>query len=334
MDYYQKTSNIALTCRYFGISRKTFYYWLRRYNPFNLRTLEDRSRAPIHRRKPEITSLQEQRIVSLRKKYIRYSKLKLAVIYQRIYQEKISSWKIQRVIQKHKLYYLPVKTAKIQRRRLRSQKKKRITELKKEKRTGFLICADVIVLYWNSLKRYIFTVIDFYSKIAFARMYTTKSSKSAKDFLNRLYYLYQAKIDNLQTDNGSEFQGYFERTIQQLPKKIQRYFNRPKTPKDNPVNESFNGTLKREFLSLGNFTPNVNIFNKNLTEWLIEYNFNRPHQALGYQTPIEFHFQHHKVLPMYPSKVLTKINLLAIIKVEEKEGISSDSACRFLKAIA
>jgi transposase InsO family protein len=301
MDYYQKTSNIALTCRYFGISRKTFYYWLRRYNPFNLRTLEDRSRAPIHRRKPEITSLQEQRIVSLRKKYIRYSKLKLAVIYQRIYQEKISSWKIQRVIQKHKLYYLPVKTAKIQRRRLRSQKKKRITELKKEKRTGFLICADVIVLYWNSLKRYIFTVIDFYSKIAFARMYTTKSSKSAKDFLNRLYYLYQAKIDNLQTDNGSEFQGYFERTIQQLPKKIQRYFNRPKTPKDNPVNESFNGTLKREFLSLGNFTPNVNIFNKNLTEWLIEYNFNRPHQALGYQTPIEFHFQHHKVLPMYPS---------------------------------
>ena len=36
---------------------------------------------------------------------------------------------------------------------------------------------------------------------------------------------------------------------------------------------------------LGKFNSDVKIFNKDLTEWLIEYNFNRPHQALGYQTP-------------------------------------------------
>ncbi|MBI4209435.1 MAG: transposase, partial [Deltaproteobacteria bacterium] len=41
------------------------------------------------------------------------------------------------------------------------------------------------------------------------------------------------------------------------------------------------------------------------TEWLIEYNFHRPHQALGYQTPIAFHYQHHKVLPMYPSSTVS-----------------------------
>jgi len=305
MDYYHQTSNVALTCRYFGISRKTFYYWLKRYNPFNLYTLEVKSRAPKNRRKPEITPLQEQRIISLRKKYIRYSKIKLAVIYQRIYQERISSWKIQRVIQKYRLYYLPLKTAEIQRRRLKAVKKKRITELEKEKRTGFLICVDAVVIYWNSLKRYIFTAIDFYSKIAFARMYTTKSSKNAQDFLKRIYFLYQGKIENLQTDNGSEFQGYFERTIQQLPKRIQRYFSRPHTPRDNPINENFNGTLQKEFISLGNFTPDVKIFNRDLTEWLIEYNFNRPHQSLGYQTPTEFHFQHHKVLPMSSSSAVS-----------------------------
>jgi transposase InsO family protein len=301
MDYYRETSNVALTCRHFGISRKTFYYWLKRYNPQNPKTLESRSRAPHRTRKPEITPLQEQRIISLRKQHLRYSKLKLAVIYQRIYQEKISSWKIQRVIQKHRLYYQPIKQAKIQRKRKNSIRKKRITELKKQKRIGFLICLDVMVIYWNSLKRYIFTAIDYYSKIAFARMYTTKSSKSAQDFLQRLYYLYQGKIENFQTDNGSEFKGYFEKTINQLPTKIQRYFSRPHTPKDNPVNENFNGTLKREFLNLGNFTPDVKLFNKDLTEWLIEYNFRRPHQSLGYQTPIELHFQHHKVLPMSPS---------------------------------
>ncbi|PJA11066.1 hypothetical protein COX67_01680, partial [Candidatus Falkowbacteria bacterium CG_4_10_14_0_2_um_filter_36_22] len=37
--------------------------------------------------------------------------------------------------------------------------------------------------------------------------------------------------------------------------------------------------------------------NHNLTEWLIEYNFKRPHQSLNYQTPLKF----SKVLPMYSS---------------------------------
>ena len=301
MDFYHRHSNVSLTCRHFGISRKTFYCWLNRYDPYNLKTLEDRSRAPIRRRQPEITPLQTERVILLRKKYIRYSKIKLSIIYERIYHEKLSSWKIQRVIQKYNLYYQPVRTARIQAKRLTGIKKKRITQLKKEPRAGFLICSDTIVIYWNSLKRHIFTSIDYFSKIAFARMYTTKSSKNAEDFLKRLYYVYQGKIENLQTDNGSEFQGFFEKTIQQFPTKIQRYFSRPRTPKDNPINENFNGTLRKEFIDLGNFTPDVELFNKNLTEWLVEYNFNRPHQSLGYMTPVDFHYKHHKVLPMCPS---------------------------------
>jgi len=301
LDYYHKHHNISLTCRYFGISRKTFYTWLKRYDSSDLSSLETRSRAPLKRRQPEITPEQELRVIKLRKHHLRYSKFKLAVIYKRLYKEPISSWKIQRVIQKHQLYFKPAKTARTQARRFKAIRKKRITELQKQPRAGFLLCADAIVIYWNSFKRYIFTCIDHYSKIGFARMYATKSSKSAQDFLWRLLYLYQHKIANLQTDNGSEFQGYFEKTLKALPQKIQRYFSRPHTPKDNPVNEKFNNTLKREFLDLGNFTPDVKLFNKALTEWLIEYNFNRPHQALGYQTPIEFHFQHHKVLPMCPS---------------------------------
>ena len=301
MDFYRQTANVSLTCRHFGIPRKTFYYWLRRYNPYNPKTLEDRSRAPRRVRQPEITSEQELRVIKLRKKHISSSKIKLAIIYEREYGEKISSWKIQRVIQKHHLYWQPIKNARTQAKRKKATVKKRITELKKEQRQGFLICCDAIVIYWNSLKRYIFTCIDHYSKISFARMYSTKSSKSAQDFLKRLLWLYQFKIENLQTDNGSEFQGYFEQTIQELPKKIQRYFSRPHTPKDNPVNETFNGTLQKEFIELGNFTPDVKLFNKGFTEWLVEYNFNRPHQSLGYQTPIQFHFQYHKVLPMCPS---------------------------------
>lgn len=299
MDYYARTANVVATCRHFGISRKTFYHWFKCYSPNRPQTLEDHSRAPHKRRQPEITALQEERIASLRREYIRYGKIKLALIYQQRYKEKISSWKIQRVIERRNLYYHPVKNQRIQKRRLSGQKKKCITELKRESRIGFLVCIDAVVIYWNSLKRYIFTGIDRHSKIAFARMYTTKSSKNAADFLNRLFWLLDGRIENLQTDNGSEFQGLFSRTLLSLP--ITHYLSRPHTPKDNPVNEHWNGTLQREFLDLGNFTTDPLLFNERLTEWLVEYNFKRPHQTLGYQTPIDFHYQHHRVLPMCPS---------------------------------
>lgn len=171
-DYYKKSDNVSKTCRYFGIARKTFYKWQKLYDPKNLWTLETHSRAPIRRRQRQITGEQEMRIVNLRKKHIKYGKIKIAKIYEREYGETISSWKVQKVIQKYpKLYHNPAKTAKTTRKRLNAVKKKRITELKKKPKAGFLLCLDTIVIYLNGLKRHIFTAIDHCTKVAFARMY-------------------------------------------------------------------------------------------------------------------------------------------------------------------
>jgi transposase InsO family protein len=297
-DYFRECQNVSKTCRYFGIPRKTFYKWQKVYDPNNLFSLENRSRTPIHTREPEITAEQEKRIKELRKKYIRYSKIKIARIYENIYGEYISSWKAQRIIRRYKLYYNPSKIAKITRKRLKAKKKKRITELKKKPKAGFLLCLDAIELRYQNLKRYIFTGIDFFSKVAFARMYKNANSYNAADFLNRLMYLIDGKIENIQTDNGSEFDKYFEQGCRKM--ELERYYSRPGTPKDNPVNERFNQTLQYEFVKLGNFSTDVPIFNQKLTEWLIEYNFQRPHETLGYETPINFN-NSTKVSPMYPS---------------------------------
>jgi transposase InsO family protein len=67
------------------------------------------------------------------------------------------------------------------------------------------------------------------------------------------------------------------------------------------MDERFNRTLKEEFIALGNFTPDPVQFNQELTEWLVEYVFHRPHQSLGYLTPWEFYQKTAKVLPMYSS---------------------------------
>jgi len=241
-------------------------------------------------------------VISLRKEKIRYGKMKLKVLYEGRYREPVSSWKIQRVIEKHGLYFNPVRTEKLRTKRKASKVKKRITELTKEKRSGFLIAIDTIVLYWMGTKRYILTAIDEYGKIAFARMYPSKHSKYAKDFLTRLWYLLDGNIENITRDNGTEFAGEFDVAVEELG--LGSYYSRLKTPTDNPVNERFNRTLQDEFIALGNMTDDCELFNKHLTEWLIEYNFKRPHQSLDYMTPVEFN-EKYQVSGMYSSRTIT-----------------------------
>ena len=299
MDYHHQGYTVAQTCRYFGIAPKTFHKWRKRYNPNDLTSLEEKSRRPKRTRIWQVTREEERRILALRARYIRYGKMKLSVIYETIYQEPISSWKIQRVITKHHLYYHPKKNKLTQAKRARSGLKKRITELKKEPRSGFLIAVDTICLNVYGQRRYILTGIDVHGKIAFARMYPGHGSAYAADFLKRLHYLLDGKIENIQTDNGSEFAKYFEKAATEL--KLTHYHSRIRTPKDNAFDERFNRTLQDEFIALGHLTSDCGIFNKELTEWLIEYNFHRPHQTLQYLTPIQFEVNYSKVLPMYPS---------------------------------
>jgi transposase InsO family protein len=293
--------DVALTARHFGISRKTFYHWLPRFEKDFLRGLEDRSRAPLRKRSRMYTPRQYERIVWLRREHIRYGKTKLLALYRQKYPEDytLSDWKVQCIIQASGLYYEPKKQARINRKRSVARTRKKITELKRKPVSGFLLCIDTVVRYWHGQKRYIMTAIDRHTKVAFARMYTTHSSSSARDFLERLHLLLDGKIENIQTDNGSEFHRHFDDACRAL--NLEHYWSRPKTPKDNAVNERFNRTLQDEFLSFGNATTDTTVFNRNLTEWLVEYNFRRPHQALGQLPPINFMFKYHKVLPMYPS---------------------------------
>lgn len=301
--YYDHQKDAYLTARYFGIAPKTLYKWLKRFNPKNLASLEEESRAPIQRRTPTITSLQEQRIIELRKQHMMYGKMKLAILYRNEYHTIISSWHIQRVITKWKLYPNRKKNETIQVKRKRSGKKKRIQALTKKSYPFFLFALDTIEVRIQGLRRYIFTAIDRASKLAYARMYKSKSSFAARDFLLRLLFLTDHQLLNLGMDNGSEWAKYFQEACALLG--IEQYFSRVRTPKDNPVNERFNQTLEYEFLFQGNVTPHIHEFNQRLSEWLIEYNFRRPHQSLDYLTPIEYTCNHTKLLPMYPSRTFS-----------------------------
>jgi transposase InsO family protein len=288
--------DVSLTCRHFGIGRSLFYKWKVRFDGTHLQALEDASRSPRSKRKRVASSLKDGRVIALRKRYPAYGKEKIRVLYERIHEESITSWYIQRVIETYHLQrrQKPRKVGKYPK-----TKKKKVIELKKEPVTGFLLHLDSIVLHRNSLKRYIITAVDEHSRIAYARMYTTHASRGATDFFRRLHYLLEGNILHVHTDNGSEFHKHFEDGLQEL--NLSHWWSRPRTPKDNPRNERFNRTLKEEFLQFGNYTSDVAVFNRRLTEWLVEYNAIRPHQSLGYKTPLAFAEGHRDLSMMYSS---------------------------------
>ncbi|HEO63838.1 MAG TPA: transposase, partial [Candidatus Omnitrophica bacterium] len=116
-----------------------------------------------------------------------------------------------------------------------------------------------------------------------------------------MQYTINQPIENIQTENGSEFAYYFEQRANKL--KIDRYFSGVKTPKDNPEAERFNQTLKYEWLYDSNLDLDCDRFNRKLTEWLIEYNFNRPHETLDYLTPME-HIENKSTKIRSPVEVL------------------------------
>lgn len=294
-------ATVAVTCRRFGLTPKTYHKWVKRYDPANLRSLEDLPKVPRHRRQKEYTPLQYARVVAIRREFLRYGKLKILDRYQSRYPNdpSLTLWHVQCIIQASGLYYHPAKHARTQAKRRRAETKKRITSLRLKRRRGFLFRLDTVTRHSAGLTRTIFTAIDHHAKLAFARMYATKHARNSRDFLYRLHLLTNGKIEHLGHDNGSEFQGDFARAAERLG--IPQYWSRPRTPKDNAVCERFNRTLQEEFIQFGNMTTDTAVFNRNLTEWLIEYNFRRPHATLGYVSPIQFIYRNHRLLPMTPS---------------------------------
>ena len=284
--YYQKAGeNGALVCRHFGLHRNTFTKWLKRFDPANLRRLESESRRPKNVRHRRGIPLHDDRIIALRKAHPCWGKMKLKTLYRTIHGSPITSWYIQRVIEAYHLNRPPA--TRRQNHPKSAYTKKKITELKEKLPVpGFLLHFDSIVLHLFGVKRYILTSVDHHARLGYAWMYRSHASRAAEDFLLRMRYLIGSKIQNIHTDNGSEFHKHFLTAAEKLD--MTQYWSRPKTPKDNPMNERFNRTLKEEFLKQGNFHPDPALLNPKLTQWLIEYNSVRPHQALGYLTPLAY----------------------------------------------
>jgi len=291
MDFYRRSSNVARTCRHFGISRQTFYRWRRRYDPQNLATLEERSHRPQRRRQATWSASLAERVLALRLRYPRWGKDKLAVL---IRQQKltVSTSMVGRILTQLKrqgrLIEAPRSGVPGSRRALRS----RPYAIRKPKqyavsRPGDLVQVDTLDV--RPLPGVIFkqfTARDVVSRWDVIQAHTRATAFTAVQFLDTLLHRMPFPIRAVQVDGGSEFAAEFEAACQQ--RGLRLFVLPPRSPKLNGAVERANRTHTEEFYQVTLCSLEMKKLNRELRQWEKIYNTVRPHQSLGYLTPQQF----------------------------------------------
>lgn len=133
------------------------------------------------------------------------------------------------------------------------------------------------------------TFVDTYSKVAFAKLYTTKTPIAAADMLNDrvLPFFEQHSLPMLRilTDRGTEYCGKAEQHDYQLYlaiNNIEHTKTKVRSPQTNGICERFHKTILQEFYQVTfrkKIYSDIENLQNDLDEWLDYYNTRRTHQG-------------------------------------------------------
>ncbi len=155
---------------------------------------------------------------------------------------------------------------------------------------------DTISIFTSGLKRYIFTALDVSTRFAFAYAHKSSSSACGSDFLDKFLKVAPFTTRRVQTDNGSEFAKHFEQCCQE--KGLVHFFNYPKHPEANGYLERFNRTIQDQFVNWYiDILDEPAEFNRELMEYLIWYNTEKPHRGIGNLPPLRYYLDNFITTP-------------------------------------
>jgi transposase InsO family protein len=272
---------VARTCRHFGISRRAFYKWKRRYADHGDAGLCDRPRRP--NTSPRATPKDVvSKILYLRQNY-HFGPSRIADYLKRFHQLAIATSSVHRILGAHGMNRLPAN----QKHRPHKQRWQRYEKAQ----PGHRLQLDVKFLERipGTRKRlFQFTAIDDCTRIRVLKVYDACNQTTAIKFIDEVLRRLPFRVLVVQTDNGAEFQSRFHWHLEK--RDVRHVYIRPRTPHLNGKVERSHRVDDQEFYQLldkNGVTTDIHLFNEKLREWEDYYNYHRPHGALNGQTPYE-----------------------------------------------
>jgi transposase InsO family protein len=305
LDFFKKYGAEA-TKEAFGVGRSTVYGWKKRVREGEGRAcaLAPRSREPYHKRKREVDVRIEDFIKAYRREHPRVGKITVHSVLVGYCQKQgmrcPSESTVGRILQDLRKRgelrdSLPELRMSARSGKLFLQKKKpRIPKVRRKgyqpQGPGDLVQMDSILVFVEGIKRYLITAIDLKTGFAFAYAYPVLSSQAATDFLERFVQVTPFRIRRLQTDNGSEFEKHFRDAVRK--KHLIHFHTYPRHPQSNAPIERFNRTLQEQYLQWHlEALQDLPSFNRDLMNYLLWYNTEKPHQAKNKLPPLKFFLQ-------------------------------------------
>lgn len=300
----EELRNVSQACRVMGVSRDTFYRVKEAKESGGLEALlhKDRRKANLKNRVDETV---EQAIIA-------YAVENPAAGQVRVSNELrkqsilVSPTGVRSVWLRHGLQTFRMRLAALEKkvaeegvllteRQIAALERKREEQLEcgeiETAHPGYLGSQDTF--YVGNMKGvgriYQQTFVDTYAKVAFAKLYTTKTPIAAADLLNDRVLPFYAEHDvsllRMLTDRGTEFCGKVEQHEYQLylaVNNIDHTRTKAQSPQTNGICERFHKTILNEFYAVAfrkKIFTTIEELQSDLDAWIDSYNHERTHQG-------------------------------------------------------
>jgi len=277
LEYAKQIGNARKACRFFGVSRASFYRWRRAFERDGAAGLI--AKRPVARHHPKTTGPEiVEQVLHLRRTY-HLGPARIMWYLARYHGITISDATIYRILRRHGLQRLP---NRVGRRAVHTHRYEKQVP-------GHHVQVDVKFLTLQRpggqrVRRYQYTAIDDATRIRALRVYQRHTQRNAIAFLDHVVATFPFRIHTVRTDRGHEFQALFHWHL--ADQGIRHVHIKPRTPQLNGKVERSHRTDQQEFYQLLTYKGDVDL-EQRLAEWERFYNYDRPHSAFAGKTPYE-----------------------------------------------